>query len=115
MKATKRQSRIARHRRVRARVFGTAAKPRMNVFRSTSHIYIQIIDDAQGKTLAAASTKELKSKGKKSDLATEAGKKAAEKALALGIKEVVFDRGGYLYHGRIKACAEGARAAGLKF
>jgi large subunit ribosomal protein L18 len=115
MKTNRKLARTFRHGRVRAKVSGTAVKPRMNVFRSLSHIYIQLIDDQAGKTLAAVSTKELKGKGKKSDLATEAGKKAAEKALALGIKEVVFDRGGYLYHGRIKACAEGARAGGLKF
>lgn len=103
-----------RHRRVRSRIKGTAQKPRFNVFRSLSHLYVQIIDDEAGKTMAAASSKEIKAKGKKVDVATEVGKKAAEKALALGIKEVVFDRGGYKYHGRIKSCADGARTAGLK-
>jgi large subunit ribosomal protein L18 len=115
MKTNRRTARSFRHNRVRATIHGTATKPRLNVFRSLSHIYIQVIDDNAGKTLAASSTKEIKAKGKKTDQATEAGKKAGEKALALGIKEVVFDRGGYLYHGRIKAAAEGARAAGLKF
>lgn len=115
MKTNRKIARASRHSRVRAKVSGTATKPRLNVFRSLTHIYIQVIDDVAGKTLTSVSTQEIKVKGKKVDQATEAGKKAAEKALALGIKEVVFDRGGYLYHGRIKAAAEGARAAGLKF
>ncbi len=104
-----------RHHRVRAKIAGSAVRPRFNVFRSLSHIYVQIIDDAEGKTLAAASSKEVKAKGKKTDIAAEVGKKAAEKALALGIKEVVFDRGGYKYHGRVKSIADAARTAGLKF
>lgn len=107
--------RKARHHRVRARVKGSGQKPRLNVFRSLNQIYVQIIDDQTGKTLAAASSRELKGKGKKSELAVQVGKKAAEKALALGIKEVVFDRGGYQYHGRVKSVADGAREAGLKF
>jgi large subunit ribosomal protein L18 len=111
----KRSQRKLRHHRVRARVIGSAQQPRMNVFRSLSHIYVQIIDDAQGKTLAAASSKELKSKGTKTKLAAEVGKLAASKALAAGIKKVVFDRGGYQYHGRVKELAEAARAAGLEF
>lgn len=104
-----------RHRRVRSRVSGTKAKPRMNVFRSLSHIYVQFIDDAEGKTLAAASSKDLKSKGKKTELAAAVGKLAAEKALAAGIKKVVFDRGGYQYQGRVKQLADSARASGLEF
>lgn len=104
-----------RHRRVRAKAIGTASKPRMNVFRSLNHIYVQIIDDAAGKTLAAASSKELKAKGAKAKVAAEVGKLAAEKAKAAGIKQVVFDRGGYQYHGRVKELAEAARAAGLEF
>ncbi len=107
--------RQARHRRVTAKVKGTAQKPRLNVFRSLNNMFVQLIDDENGKTLASVSTKEITVKGKKSELAQEVGKKAAEKALALGIKEVVFDRGGYLYHGRVKNVAEGARAGGLKF
>jgi len=111
----KRQQRKLRHGRVRAKVSGTAQKPRLNVFRSLSHIYAQLIDDVDGKTLAAASSKELKAGGKKTEMAMEVGKLAAKKALALGIKEVVFDRGGYQYQGRIKQLADGARAGGLEF
>lgn len=111
----RKDSRQIRHQRVRARVIGTKEKPRMNVFRSLSHIYVQLIDDQDGKTLAAASSKELKAKGKKAAMAAEVGKLAAQKALAAGIKKVVFDRGGYQYHGRVKQLAEAARAAGLEF
>ena len=103
-----------RHARVRARVSGTSSKPRFNVFRSNTHIYAQLIDDEAGKTLVSASSHEVKGKGNKSDLASQVGKLAAEKALKAGIKEAVFDRGGYQYHGRIKNLAEGAREAGLK-
>lgn len=109
------KSRQLRHRRVRARVIGTKEQPRMNIFRSLSHIYVQMIDDEAGKTLASASSKEVKAKGKKSEVAAAVGKLAAEKALAAGIKRVVFDRGGYQYHGRVKQLAEAARAAGLEF
>ncbi len=87
----------------------------MNIFRSLNHIYVQIIDDAAGKTLVAASSKELKGKLKKVETAAEVGKLAATKAKKAGIDKVVFDRGGYLYHGRIKQLAEAARAAGLEF
>jgi large subunit ribosomal protein L18 len=87
----------------------------MNVFRSLNHIYVQLIDDQAGKTLVSASSKEVKNKGKKSDAATEVGKLAAQKAQAAGIKKVVFDRGGYQYHGRVKQLADAARAAGLEF
>ncbi len=111
----KRDKRQRRHNRIRATVQGTASKPRMNIFRSLSHIYVQFIDDEQGKTLAAASSKELKGKGKKSEIAAEVGKLAAKKAQAAGIKKTVFDRGGYQYHGRVKQLAEAARAAGLEF
>lgn len=89
--------------------------PRLNVFRSLSQIYVQIIDDATGKTLAAASSRELKGKLAKKAAAAQVGKLAAEKAMAAGIKKVVFDRGGYQYHGRVKELAEAARAAGLEF
>lgn len=111
---TSKQQRKLRHNRVRAKVSGTSEKPRLNVFRSNAHIYVQFIDDVSGKTLAAASSAEIKGKGSKSDLATKVGKLAAEKALKAGIKQAVFDRGGYQYHGRIKALAESAREAGLK-
>ena len=111
----KRTQRKQRHHRLRAKVIGTASKPRMSVFRSINHIYVQLIDDAVGKTLVATSSKEIKSKGKKSDVATEVGKVAAEKAKAAGIKSVVFDRSGNKYHGRIKQLADGARSAGLEF
>jgi len=104
-----------RHHRVRAKVSGTSQKPRLNVFRSNTHIYAQLIDDETGKTLAAASSHEFKGKGKKSEVASQVGKLAAEKALKLGIKEAVFDRGGYQYHGRVKNLADAAREAGLKF
>ncbi|MBX4187247.1 MAG: 50S ribosomal protein L18 [Candidatus Doudnabacteria bacterium] len=111
----KRSQRQLRHRRVRARAIGSAEKPRLNVFRSLSHIYVQLIDDSLGKTLAAASSSEIKAKAAKAKIAAEVGKLAAERALAAGIKKVVFDRGGYKYHGRIKELAEAARAAGLEF
>jgi len=104
-----------RHRRVRSRVTGAADRPRLAVFRANKHVYAQLIDDAEGKTLAAASTLEIKAKGKKSDAAKEVGKLIATKALAKNIKAVKFDRGGFAYHGRVKALAEGAREGGLEF
>jgi large subunit ribosomal protein L18 len=115
MKNNKKQLRTLRRGRVRAKVSGSQSRPRLSVFRSTNHIYAQLIDDEAGKTLAAASSKEVKTKGKKADLAAEVGKLAAQKAKAAGITEVVFDRGGNRYHGRIKSLAEAAREAGLKF
>jgi large subunit ribosomal protein L18 len=114
MNTSRKASRQVRKNRVRAKISGTATKPRFNVFRSLSSIYVQVIDDVSGKTLAAASAKEVAGKGTKSEQAKAVGKKAAEKTLALGIKEAVFDRGGYQYHGRVKSVAEGAREAGLK-
>jgi large subunit ribosomal protein L18 len=114
MNTSRKASRKVRQTRVRAKVSGTPTKPRFNVFRSLSNIYVQVIDDVNGKTLAAASTKEVGAKGNKTEQAKAVGKKAAEKAMAAGIKEVVFDRGGYQYHGRVKSVAEGAREAGLK-
>jgi large subunit ribosomal protein L18 len=108
------QQRKLRHARVRAKVSGVSAKPRFNVFRSNAHIYVQLIDDETGKTLAAASSHEIKSKGNKVAMAAAVGKLAAEKALKAGIKEAVFDRGGYQYHGRVKQLADSAREAGLK-
>ena len=112
---TDRRNRI--RRRIRKVSFGTSARPRLSVFRSNKEIYAQIIDDNQGKTLVAASSKDkgVDSKGSKSEIATQIGKAIAEKAKEAGIEAVAFDRGGYLYHGRIKSLAEGAREAGLKF
>jgi large subunit ribosomal protein L18 len=102
--------------RIRKKISGSAELPRISVFRSNSQIYAQIIDDVAGKTLAAASSLELgKNKATKTDAATQVGKALAEKAMAAGISNVVFDRGGYLFHGRVKALAEGAREGGLKF
>jgi large subunit ribosomal protein L18 len=113
---TERRERI--RKRIRKVSFGTAERPRMSVFRSNKEIYAQLIDDIKGITLVAASSrdKELgKAKGTKSEIATQVGKAIAEKALSAGIEKVAFDRGGNLYHGRVKALAEGAREAGLKF
>lgn len=115
MTNVKRQKRVIRHNRVRSRVSGTDARPRLSVFRANSHIYAQLIDDQSGKTLAAASSLELKGKVKKSEAATEVGKLIAKKAVEKKISAVVFDRGGYAYHGRVKALAEGAREGGLTF
>jgi large subunit ribosomal protein L18 len=111
----KRSKRQRRHTRVRSVVSGTEARPRLTVFRSTSHIYAQIIDDISGKTLVAASSAEIKTKAAKSDLSTQVGTAIADKAKAKNVTAVVFDRGGYRYHGRVKALAEAARAAGLEF
>ncbi len=102
--------------RIRKTVSGTATKPRLSVFRSNKEIYAQLIDDVNGVTLLAASSREKEiEKGTNVEVATAVGKLVAEKALKAGIETVTFDRGGYLYHGRIKSLAEGARAAGLKF
>ncbi|MFL5734700.1 MAG: 50S ribosomal protein L18 [Chloroflexia bacterium] len=108
--------RAKRHNRVRARVQGTSERPRLNVFRSLNHIYAQVIDDSTGRTLFSASTLD-KTVGEaaKIDEARAVGKLVAERARGAGISKVVFDRGGYLYHGRIKALAEGAREGGLDF
>lgn len=111
----KRNKRELRHNRVRSVVSGTSTRPRLAVFRSASHIYAQLIDDKSGTTLAAASSAEVKGKAAKSDLSTQVGTAIADKAKAKGIEAVVFDRGGYRYHGRVKALAEAARAAGLQF
>ncbi len=111
----KRQKRALRHNRVRKSTTPKSDRPRLVVFRSASHIYAQIIDDKVGKTLAAASSMEVKSKAAKSDLSTQVGTAIAEKAKTKGVTKVVFDRGGYCYHGRVKALAEAARAAGLEF
>lgn len=111
----KQAKRTLRHNRVRSVVSGTADRPRLSVFRSASHIYAQLIDDATGKTLAAASSKDLKDKAAKTDLSIKVGTTIADLAKAKSITKVVFDRGGYRYHGRVKALAEAARAAGLEF
>lgn len=109
-------NRIARHKRIRSRIFGTAERPRISVFKSNRHISVQFIDDNSHKTLLSgkAVSAKGKSKGSKTDKATEMGKMLAEKAKAAGIKEAVFDRGGFKFHGRVKAVAEGLRAGGLK-
>ncbi|MCD8106586.1 MAG: 50S ribosomal protein L18 [Oscillospiraceae bacterium] len=111
------KSRAKRHARVRAKVSGTASTPRLNVFRSAKHIYAQVIDDVTGTTLCAASSLEkgFGDNGGNVEGAKKVGEAIAEKCKAKGIEEVVFDRGGYLYHGRIAALAEGAREGGLKF
>lgn len=117
-KQNKNQVRRNRHLRVRNKISGTAQCPRLNVYRSTSHIYAQVIDDVAGVTLAASSTvaKDVDVKGKtKTEAAAIVGAAVAQKAKAKGIETVVFDRGGYLYTGRVKALADGARDAGLKF
>ena len=104
------------HSRIRAKLSGTGERPRLNVYRSLNHIYAQVIDDQKGETLVSASTLQAKSKtGGNVAAAKEIGKTIAEQAVAKGIKRVVFDRGGYLYHGRVKALADAAREAGLEF
>ena len=112
-----RGQRIKRHNRVRGKISGTAERPRLCVFRSENNIYAQIIDDVAGNTLVSASSVEkgFEGKGGNVDAAKKIGATVAERALQKGIEEVVFDRGGYIYHGRVKALAEGAREGGLKF
>ena len=106
--------RIKRHKKVRKKILGTKESPRLSVFRSNKHIYAQIINDEDGKTLVSASDVKLEEK-QKNKRAYEVGKKLAEKALKVKIKKVVFDRGGFLYHGRIEQLAKGAREGGLRF
>jgi large subunit ribosomal protein L18 len=113
-KVSKNKTRQARHSRVRSKISGTPEVPRLNVYRSNTNIYAQIIDDVNGVTLASASSLELDN-GSNVAAATAVGKAVAEKAVAANINKVVFDRGGYLYHGRVKALAEAAREAGLEF
>ncbi len=108
-------NRLRRHRRVRVRLTGTAERPRLAVFRSLNHLYAQVIDDAAGRTLASVTTVGKKGAVKSMEEATSVGKAIAEKAKAAGVNRVVFDRGGFLYHGRIKAVADAAREAGLEF
>ena len=100
--------------RIRGRISGTAARPRMTVFRSNKQIYVQLVDDLAGKTLVSASSKGI-AEGNKSEIAAKVGESIAKKALEAGISEVVFDRNGYLFHGRVKALADAARNGGLKF
>jgi large subunit ribosomal protein L18 len=114
---TKPEARARRHKRVRGKVFGTAERPRLVVFRSNAGIEAQLIDDVEGKTLAGATWLHLKKsfKGNKTKQAAEVGKLLAERAKQANLESVVFDRGGYLFHGRVKALAEAAREGGLKF
>jgi large subunit ribosomal protein L18 len=119
-KPSKSEQRVKRHLRVRKKVYGTAERPRLNVYRSEKHIYAQIINDDLGTTIVAASTidKELKDKvgaGSNKEAAKIVGELVAKRAVDKGIKQVVFDRGGYIYHGRIKELADAAREAGLEF
>jgi large subunit ribosomal protein L18 len=117
MSLTKREARTRRHRRVRKKVRGTAARPRLAVFRSSRHIYAQVIDDVQGRTLASASTAEGDLRGGSTatvGAAKTVGKLVGERAKSAGIETVVFDRGGFRFHGRVAGVAEGAREAGLQ-
>ena len=111
---TKQERRNKIKTRIRGKVSGTAERPRMTVFRSNKRIYVQLVDDSEGKTLVSASSKGIE-EGTKSEVAAKVGQAIAEKALAAGITEVVFDRNGYLFHGRVKSLADAARNGGLKF
>ncbi|MGY0391833.1 50S ribosomal protein L18 [Bizionia sp. KMM 8389] len=118
MALTKNERRLRIKSRVRKIVSGTEARPRLSVFRSNKEIYAQVVDDVTGKTISAASSRDKdisSAKGTKSEIATLVGKSVAERALKAGVETISFDRGGYLYHGRVKSLAEGAREAGLKF
>ena len=117
VKEDKNKARQKRHLRVRNHISGTAERPRLNVFRSLSNIYAQVIDDVQGVTVVSASTqeKDFANYGGNIEAAKAVGEAVAKRAMEKGISEVVFDRGGYVYHGRVKALAEAAREAGLKF
>jgi len=116
-KPSSNKARLHRHRRVRSKVTGTADRPRLNVFRSAKHIYAQLIDDVQGVTLISASTVEASFSGNGGNKAAAktVGKTLAGRAVQKGVTQVVFDRGGYVYHGRVQELAEGAREGGLKF
>jgi len=115
MAFSKSARRIKIRKRIRKTVNGTASRPRLSVYRSNKEIYAQVINDVDGVTIASASSRELKSTGPKLDAAKEVGKAIAQKAQAAGVEAVSFDRGGYLYHGRVLSLAEGAREGGLKF
>lgn len=116
----RRQARLKRKKRIRKKLSGTPERPRLSVFRSARHIYAQVIDDSRGHTLASASSLEkaigeLTDKGDKTVVANRIGKLVAERAIEKGVKSVVFDRNGFLYHGRVKAVSDGARKGGLEF
>ena len=118
MALTKNERRIRIKNRIRKVVSGTEARPRLSVFRSNKEIYAQIVDDVTGKTISAASSRDKdisSAKGNKTEIAALVGKSVAEKAIKAGVETISFDRGGYLYHGRVKSLADGAREAGLKF
>ncbi len=118
-KSSKNQTRLRVHDRIRKKMLGTPERPRLSVYRSLNHIYVQVVDDLHGRTLVAASTiegaKANKTTGGNVAAAREVGRRVAERAKEKGITKVVFDRGGYLYHGRVKALADAAREAGLQF
>ncbi len=117
MALTKVEKRNRIKRRVRGKISGSASLPRLSVFKSNKEIYAQLVDDKEGKTLASASSRDkgVDAKGTKTEVSTAVGKAIAEKAKAAGIESIVFDRNGFVYHGRVKALADGAREAGLKF
>ena len=115
MALTKEKRRLRIRMRIRKTINGSAAAPRLSVFRSNKEIYAQLIDDTTGKTIVAASSRDKKIENKDNKSSTAIGKLIAEKAMKAGVAKVTFDRGGYLYHGRVKSLAEGAREAGLKF
>ena len=117
MALTKVEKRIRIKRRVRGKISGSATLPRLSVFKSNKEIYAQLVDDKEGKTLVSASSRDkaVDAKGTKTEISTAVGKAIAEKAKAAGIENIVFDRNGFVYHGRVKALADGAREAGLKF
>ncbi len=116
-KIDKNQARLRRHKRVRGKISGTAERPRLNVYRSSANIYAQIIDDTKGVTICAASTldKEFSGNGSNKDAAKQVGLLLAKRAAEKGVTNVVFDRGGYIFHGRVKELADGAREGGLNF
>lgn len=114
-KESRNENRIKRHNRIRKNVSGCSETPRLNIYRSNTNMYAQIIDDEKGVTLVSASTLELKTKSNNTESCAKVGESIAKKALDKGITEVVFDRSGYKYHGRVKALADAARVAGLKF
>ena len=117
MALTKVEKRIRIKKRVRGKISGSAELPRLSVFKSNKEIYAQLVDDKEGKTLVSASSRDkaVDAKGTKTEISTAVGKAIAEKAKAAGIENIVFDRNGFVYHGRVKALADGAREAGLKF
>lgn len=115
MAVSKQQRRQKIRRRIRKNLMGTASRPRISVYRSNKEIYAQLINDVDGVTIASASSREVDTEGAKKDVATEVGKLIAERAKQNDVDTVTFDRGGYLYHGRVKALADGAREGGLKF